>query len=222
MKNLRSRHTYQEISHFRAPYRNVPVAGFGTAPPPPGNTMTNEEIMQYIDKDSQGRYHYKPEVAEALMQKLTYAGYVHMSNTNGAVYYYNQQQRSEMDQNTAAGAQLKAMSGAAAVKSWIDNNMVVVASIKLLLGGEGDIEIGAIDASKPEAVTAATVEPYGMIAPILAMPDAATKSKLKDRVSYISNLTNLGPKEAGVSYLTVGLVAAGALGLGYVVFRKKR
>lgn len=186
-------------------------------------SQQEDAVMQYLNKDAEGRYHYKPDVADALMQKLSYMGYTFVSNTSGIVYQYNQQQRAEMDQGTAAGEQLKALSGAAAVKSWIDNNMVVVASIKLLVGGEGDIEIGAIDASDPAAVKAATVEPYGLIAPILAMPDAATKDKLKIKPSFISNLklTPSGPQEAGVGYLTLGLVAAGALGAGYLIFRKK-
>lgn len=211
-------HMYQDISHHRAPYKNVMVSGFGN-----GETKVAEAnpLDQFTFINALGLRQVKPEQASALTTKLMYMGATLITDENYKLTMYPQQAIDIIQkQPTSDTARiLVSLSGIGVVKKWLDEKKIPFISPSVMIPSPADQELGAIALSDKERIS------------------QLANSGLRDSMfAYAlpgeTNLANVDPTPAAVSkagitiskntlYVLLGLGVAGIGYYGYKHYAKK-
>lgn len=164
---------YQEISHFRAPYKNVWSMGAtsDTPPPPPGPGGSLEPpggddaaILAMYDIDD-GVHVFKPKVRDQILARLVVRRVIFITGDRVNTVPYTPEEIAAME--TPEGqATLAPLQASKWVADKVKEGKVVFAPPSLLMPeGAGSKELAAIPASDTEAVkTAASTPMAGILA----------------------------------------------------------
>jgi hypothetical protein len=201
---------YTDISHFRAPYKNAVIGGFGaeqvpTPPPPPNGGPT---VEMYVSTDDRGYRTVNKQLQPILNKTLEHYGTVFIggAGNNVKISPYTPEQLAAAKADPAAKAFLDSMSAATWVKKQVDAGQVVFATVGTLaavLSGAsvpGSDMLGTWPAGSDQAKEAAK-SPIGVV--IGGDPEGAFA------------FAAMGP-------VAIALVAAGVVGAGYWFMTRKK
>lgn len=226
---------YTDISHFRAPYKNAYIAGFGGSamrgygyygygvdqpapPPPPPNGMTTNgngaPMSPFVVKDERGYFLVKPAVRDQLMKTLATYGTTFLGGpTNRHIIKpYPPEMLAATDPQTKAI--VESMNAAAWVKSQVDSGQVVFGLQSLLTGvlsgqavPENQSELGVFPVGSAEAKDAAKA-PFAVV--FGGDPDKKVAAPGEDWMAKLG-----GP-------VGIAVIAGVAVGGIYLLTRKKK
>lgn len=203
---------YTDISHFRAPYKNAVISGFGVEqpqPPPPPPAPGAPTVEMFVTTDDRGYRFVKKELQPILNKTLENYGTVFIGGVgnNVKISAYTPEQLAAAQSDPAAAAFLKSMSAKTWIDKQVDEDQVVfmgVGTLVAILSGQplppGADMLGTWAAETPEAKEAAK-SPIGVV--IGGDPDGGI------------SLATVGP-------IAIAVVAAGVIGgLYWLATRKK-
>lgn len=212
---------YTDISHFRAPYKNAYISGYGQEPaqsvlivngaPPPAPPPTpappgTPSAAMYVTKDERGYHFVKKELQPILMKTLEQYGttFIGGPGNNVKITPYTPEQLNAGKADPKAAAFLKSMSAAEWVKKQVSDGQVVfmmVGTLVAVMSGMAtpDAMLGTWPAGSKEAQEAAKA-PFGVV--VGGDPDG-------------------GVTLAGIGPVAIALVAAAAVGGIYLLTRKR-
>jgi hypothetical protein len=196
-------HTYSDISHFRAPYRNVAVHGFGQEPAQP------QKINEVSEVSADGVRRYKAGWRETIMWMLSTYRYIFLTNTQVKLTPMTQSELQAAEQSAEAGALLASMRADRWVEQKVREGYAVMVPFGFLfdpagaLASEAGLQLGATTATDKAAMVAASEfpSPDAPIGAYVAEPGAMPIPKPGGRVAK-------APSEAGLTPL---LWAAGII-----------
>lgn len=198
---------YTEISHFRAPYKNAVISGFGQEAAPTGVNPADAFLME----DERGYRFLKPEM-HVLFMKMMEEAYGAQTVTADRIKI------SALTPEQAASAAIP--KPAAWIKKAVNDGKAVFANQALVfavLGGTaiptGVDELGSSKSGSEAAKTSA--KDYGLIV-IAGDPDK--------RIAGISSSSSGEGFLAGLGPAGTAAVAAAVIGVGYIALKggKKR
>ena len=211
---------YTDISHFRAPYKNAMISGFGaedvtsvTPPPPPPPSLepgAPSNANPFVVTDSRGYNIVAPAIGPMLMQTLSMYGYIFLGGAfnNVKLVPFTPEELAAAQADATAASIL----GARQVTKWIadqiaNGNVVFMSqpTLAAIMTGQqlppGADQLGTFPAGSDDAKAAAKA-PTGVV--IAGDPDAGGFS-----------IAGLGP-------VGIALVAAAAVGGVYLYRRSKK
>ncbi len=211
-------HLYQDTSHYNAPYKNMVVNGMGA------DISAATPLDQITFINAVGLRQVKPEIASALVTKLTYMNAVFITDERYKLINYPQESIDILQKQpgSAAANMLISYSGIGVVKKWLDEKKIplvtpsVVGPISTV-----DQELGAILASDTQRISDVANSGLRDAAFVFAMP-----GELDD------DLKSVTPSQMAVSkasfeisktsvYILLGLGVATAGYYGYKKYAKK-
>jgi hypothetical protein len=228
---------YTDISHFRAPYKNAYIAGFGgssmrgygyygygdavpaTPPPPPNGTIVNGNgngaaISPFVVKDERGYFLVKPAVRDQLMKTLATYGTTFLGGpTNRHIIRpYPPEMLAATDPTTKAI--VESMNAAKWVKDQVAAGQVVFGLQSLLTGvlsgqavPDDQSELGVFPVGSMEAKDAAKA-PFAVV--FGGDPDKKVAAPGEDWMAKVG-----GP-------IGIAVIAGVAVGGIYLLTRKKK
>lgn len=218
---------YQDVSHFRAPYKNVPVGGLGgivyqngrrvgfgavdEMPPPPG-PMTEDDVNKLIVRGDDGLWRFRPDAADIIKRALAVYGAIFTNLPTDPslpavlTAKYTTEEIGIAKQSKDAALSLYQRSAIKWMQDQIDAGRIVFANVALFTGQPGTNVMWSVGRDDKERLSAYAASPMQRMTPILADP----------RDTSIL-------KKAMMSPVVIGLVAAGVAGtVLLLVTRKKR
>lgn len=199
---------YTDIAHFRSPYENSVISGFGQTPaPPPPPELTEEAI---VDTSEEGYRTLKPSVQKLVMDTLTgaYAA-VHMGGeyNNAQLVPFTAEEMQLASTNPDAAAILRSRSAGTWVEQQLKDDQVVFAAMPTVMG------LMSGQALAPGADQLGTF-PKGSV-------------QAKEAAKSPMGVVLAGDPEGGVTIagLNIGLIAVGVIlvgGAAYMAMRKKK
>lgn len=211
-------HRYEEISHFRRPYSNYavgqppPPSG---APPPPATSPTQQppqpgvpdlQLDEYLTETPDGLPRFRPEVAEAILDRLKFYNSIYLSPTRVVVEPLTPEQLEAVETNEAYAELVAKTNGARWVSDQLKKNNIVFAPISLLTSGVvPEAELGAIPATDTERLAQiAEMGPAAQTFPVLADPRVESdKDKAKEKADELL-LAGFSPWVIGLGLVLVG------------------
>ncbi len=204
---------YTDISHFRAPYKNAYIAGFGAeqgvpAPPPPPPTNGEVTAEMLVTTDDRGYRFVKKELQPILEKTLQNYGTTFLGGVGNQVKIapYTPEQLAAAATDPKAKAFLDSMSASTWIKKQVDGGQVVFATVGTLVAITSGVAVSGADtmgtwpAGSEEAKEAAK-SPIGVV--IAGDPDGGFA------------IAAMGP-------VAIALVAVAAVGgVYYLATRKK-
>ena len=210
--------TYQDISHNRAPYRNVAVRGFGQ------EAAALSDINKVSEVGADGVRRYKTGWRESVMGMLAAYRYIFLTNTQVKLTPLTQQELQAAQQSAEAGALLASMRADRWVEQKVREGYAVMVPFNFLFDAEGalasdtGLQLGATAATDKAAMVAASQfpSPDAPLGAYVAEPGAVTIPKPGGMVAQV-------PSEAGLTPL---LWAAGIIvalgGTAYYLSKKRK
>jgi hypothetical protein len=203
---------YTDISHFRAPYKNAVISGFGVeqpAPPPPPPAPGAPTVEMYVTTDDRGYRFVNKELQPILDKTLEHYGTVFIGGigNNVKISPYTPEQLATAKADPAAAAFLKSMSAKTWIDKQVDEGQVVFATVGTLVAIMSGVSVPGSDmlgtwaAETPEAKDAAK-SPIGVV--IGGDPDGR------------------GMLAAAMGPVAIALVAAGVIGGVYWLATRKK
>lgn len=159
--------SYVDVSHFRAPYQNLPLQGLGAvvfgdnAPDP-----TADPVVAALMEQRDGMHYFRPEVKDTIMKVLGNSSTIFLSDNRVEVTPFSVEEIAVMNQDPAAKEMLMQRQALRWVEQKVKQGNVVFATPLIMQPLPGR-ELGAVPASDKAAVRAAASTPY---AAILAEP----------------------------------------------------
>ena len=212
---------YTDVSHHRAPYKNVMVSGFGQESATPAVANPLDEFT-FIN--SLGLRQAKPEVAQALVTKLMYMRADWIADDRYKLSMYPPETIDVIQKYPeSSGAQLVVMySGAGVAKKWLDEKKIVLLTPSVIGPiSTVDTEMGALPLSDKTRIAEIAQSGLRDSAIVFAVPGQAGV-----------NLNNVKPTPMAVSkasfeiskttvYVALGAGVAVAGYYGYRHYAKK-
>lgn len=201
---------YTEISHFRAPYKNSVISGFGEVAPNPSEA--------YLTTDARGYKYLKPEMQTLFMKAMDEA-YVRtqLSADRQKISALTPEQISAMAADPVAKAAMEGQLVGPWIRSKVKDGHVVFANQALVFSVLGGVAIpSGVDeiacAKSGSAAAKQAAKDYGLV--ILGGDPDMDLSQTGGQ-SEDGFLANLGP--AGTAAL-----AAAVVGGAYLLLKKKK
>jgi len=215
-------HMYQDISHRNAPYKNVVVNGYGDSSIAAATPASPLDDFTFIN--AVGLRQVKPEIAQALVTKLTYMNAVFITDERYKLQQYPQESIDILQQQpTSDGAKtLISYSGVGVIKKWLDEKKItfvtpsVVGPISTV-----DQEIGGIAASDTQRISDIASSGLRDSIFVFAMPgelDSALKSVTPSQMAVSKASFEISKTTV---YVLLGLGVATAGYYGYKKYAKK-
>jgi hypothetical protein len=195
---------YQDISRFRAPYKGMYVAGFGTETGTSQGTPATETAVvtlpEYMEQDSQGFVYYKDAKTAVIFEMLKSWMGIWTADAN-APNRIVVTPMTDAQKAAASDPSIASYTAAAYVARWWNEGKVVFASKTLVEGGQGEIQIVAVPADDTMTLAAIAASTAKYAAPIMRP------------------MAGYGAKKAGIGTFGIIAIAAAVLGVGYFVYQ---
>ena len=212
-------HMYQDISHRNAPYKNVLVGGMGDTLAAAASPLDEFTFINAV-----GLRQVKPEIAQALVTKLTYMNAIFITDERYKLQQYPQESINILQQQPGSdGAKmLISYSGIGVIKKWLDEKKIplvtpsVVGPISTV-----DQELGAILASDTQRISDVANSGLRDAAFVFAMPgelDSALKAVTPSQMAVSKASFEISKNTV---YILLGLGVATAGYYGYQKYAKK-
>jgi hypothetical protein len=206
---------YQDVSHHRAPYKNVTVSGFGAEGDPVTPVVTSPlDSITFIN--SLGLRQINPDQAQALVTKLMYMRADWISDERYKLAMYPTETIDVINKYPdSSGAQLVVMySGAGVAKRWLDEKKIVLMTPSVIGPiSTVDPELGAIPVSDTARISEIAQSGLRDSAIVFAMPgQAAGLDKVKPNPMAVSQAGFTISKTTLYVALGLGVAVAGFYG----------
>lgn len=196
---------YQDVSHFRAPYKNMYVAGFGTETGANQGTPSTESAVvtlpDYMEQDGQGFVYYKDaKTAEIFNMLKSWMGiWTADANAPNRIVVTPM---TDAQKAAVSDPSIASYTAAAYIARWWNEGKVVFASKTLVEGGQGEIQIVAVPSTDAATLSAIAASTAKYAAPIM-----------RPMAGY-----GVGAK-AGIGTFGIVAIAAAVIGVGYFVYQ---
>lgn len=214
-------HYYQDVSHFRAPYKNVQVAGFGatidggepiqTPPPAPPPETGPSPLDASVEQTPDGLWRFKPAVSKQIIKNLTAFNAIYMTPERVALQPWSKEQADYAAKDSAYAKTLTNNSGATWVGKQLKAGNIVFASASLIAPymPESKPELGAVPAKDTARLQEiAAMGEAGKMAPILVDPRSSSDKALV--------------ASAGIHPVVIVVGIAAVVGVGLYAYKKKK
>ena len=185
---------YQDISRFRAPYKNLRMSGFGADLPP--NTV----------QVPGGLIAWSPEAKVTLGHALKLMNYVSTGTDSGELQAMTPEMIAAAEKDPAYAATLYATSGLGMIERWLKEDKIPFLSYSITTGTP-PIGLGAI----PRSDRARLLE-------IQAYPAQSGSPAFEDPTKPAWT-ANEGVSKAGIGAVGVIAIAVAVVGVGYFVYQ---
>jgi hypothetical protein len=215
-------HYYQDISHFRAPYKNYQtMAGFGLETGTPATPAAEDPAVAMIaTMGEDGIRRFRPELVTSVRAMLVAYNGIWLNDSTIRIEPFDAQAVTQASKDPTTAAFLKSRSADKWVSDKIADGFAIYAPFSIIapntqtLSGAG-IQIGAVQASDYENAKEASKLPIGAF---LADPKAGWGSKAKPGEVRPAGVSD--PKHALIALAIIG--GAGVLFFGINKLMKRR